>query len=170
MTGATGASTGQRVGRLEVGDAFPEVTAPLVGGGEIVLPDAVRDGWAALLFYRGHWCPYCRGQLADFQRELHRFDDASVRVVALSADPEEEARETVEAHGIDFPVGYGLDPGRVRLEHGAYIGDEGSFVQATGFVLRPGGTVELAVYSTGAVGRLIAADALGLIEYAREHP
>lgn len=156
----------ERVVRIGVGEELPAVTAHRVGGGEIALPDDVAGGWAVLLLYRGYWCPYCRQQLEDFERYLDRFHGADVQVVALSADRKEEARATVEKHGIRFPVGYGLDPIRIRETLGTYLGEEGAYVQATGFVLRPGGRVELAVYSSGAVGRLVAVDVLGLIAYA----
>lgn len=153
--------------RLAMGEPFPSLTASLVEGGRITLPDDVSDGWTVLLFYRGHWCPYCRKQLDDFQRNLDAFRDADVRVVALSADPENEAGRTVEQHRIGFPVAYGLDPAEARDTLGAYLGGDDAFIQATGFVLDPGGLTTLAVYSSGAVGRLVAADVLGLIEYAR---
>ena len=120
-----------------------------------------------LLFYRGHWCPYCRKQLDDFQRSLGRFLEAGARVIALSADPEAEAAATVEAHRIEFPVTYGLDPAAARDTLGTYLGDGDAFIQASGFVLGPGGRTALAVYSSGAIGRLVAADTLGFIEYAR---
>ncbi len=168
MSAAGEAPMRERVVRLGPGEEFPALTASLVGGGVITLPDDVRDGWAVILLYRGHWCPYCRQQLTDFQRKLERFTDASTRVVALSADPEPEARATVEDYGIEFPVAYGLEPDRLAQTIGVYLGGEAEFVQATGFVLRPGGEVELAVYSSGAVGRLVADDVLGLIEYARK--
>lgn len=155
--------------RIEVGDRLPEVRAQLVSGDPIVLPDAVEDGWAVVLLYRGHWCPYCRRQLVDFQRALPKFEAAGVRVLALSADTATDARTTVEVHGIEFPVGYGLAPDEIRARLGAYVAPEGRFIQATGFVLGPGGSVQLAVYSSGAVGRLVAADVLGLIEYAHGH-
>lgn len=157
----------KRVVRVDPGEAFPSVTARKIGGGRVTVPEDVRDGWSVILLYRGHWCPYCRRQLADFQRKLDQFSEADVRIVALSADPEAEARATVEEHGLEFPVGYAVDPPGIRDALGAYLGEDETFVQATGFVLRPGGLVELAVYSSGAVGRLVAADVAGLIEYAR---
>lgn len=120
-----------------------------------------------ILFYRGHWCPYCRKQLEDFQTNLDRFRSNDIKIVALSADPEEEARSTVESNEIHFPVGFGLDAESVRETFGAYLGDDGSFVQATGFVLRPGSRIALAVYSSGAVGRMPARDVLGLIDYMK---
>lgn len=163
-----GALTRERVVHLNVGDPFPTVTARRVGGGEMVLPRDVEADWAVILLYRGHWCPYCRQQLVDFQQNLHRFRAADVRLVALSADAEADAQETVRKHGIQFAVGYGLDPSHAGQALGTYLPKNGGFVQATGFVLRPGGRVELAVYSSGAVGRLVARDVLGLIDYARK--
>lgn len=153
--------------RIEVGERFPTVAARLVGGGDLILPDDVEGDWAVVLLYRGHWCPYCRQQLLDFQRNLDRFQEADVRVAALSSDPESEALATVEQHGIEFPVAYGLDPLRMRETLGTYLAEDATFIQATGFVLRPGGRIALAVYSSGAVGRLVADDVLGLVEYAR---
>lgn len=167
MSAPGNTSTREPTVRLAVGEPFPSLTASLVNGGHITLPDDVSDGWAVLLFYRGHWCPYCRKQLDDFQGRLDRFREADIRVVALSADPEDEANRTVEQHGIDFPVAYGLDPGTARDTLGTYVGTDDAFIQATGFVLGPGGRTTLAVYSSGAVGRLVAADVLGLIQYAR---
>lgn len=73
----------------------------------------------------------------------------------------------MEQHGIEFSVAYGLDPAAARDTLGTYLGADDAFIQATGFVLGPGGRTTLAVYSSGAVGRLVAADVLGLIEYAR---
>jgi hypothetical protein len=42
-------------------------------------------------------------------------------------------------------------------------------VQSTGFVLDPAGRVVVSVYSSGAIGRLVPEDAIGLIRYRREH-
>ena len=40
---------------LVPGDRFPEITLPLVGGGQSVLPRDVSGAWAYILFYRGGW-------------------------------------------------------------------------------------------------------------------
>lgn len=158
----------ERPVRLGPGERFPIVRALCVGGGEIVLPEDVDESWAVILFYRGHWCPYCRQQLQDFQGSLDQFTRANVQVIALSADPEAEAQATVEKHRIQFPVGYGLDPVQIEKTLGTYLGEDDAFIQATGFVLSPGGRTVLAVYSSGAVGRLVAKDVLGLIDYVRK--
>jgi hypothetical protein len=41
------------------------------------------------------------------------------------------------------------------------------FVQSTGFVLSPDGRVVVSVYSSGAIGRLVPEDVIGLITYLR---
>ena len=40
-------------------------------------------------------------------------------------------------------------------------------MQSTGFVLAPNGTMLTAVYSSGAIGRLVPEDVLGLVQYAQ---
>jgi hypothetical protein len=41
-------------------------------------------------------------------------------------------------------------------------------LQATGFVLRPDGTVAVAVYSSTAIGRLVAADTINFLKYLQK--
>ena len=48
---------------------------------------------------------------------------------------------------------------------GGYINDDPPFLHPSGFILRPDGTIVLLVQSSGAIGRLTADDAVGLIQY-----
>ncbi len=41
--------------KLGGGDAFPNISLPLVGGGEINLPSDLDTTYSLILFYRGHW-------------------------------------------------------------------------------------------------------------------
>jgi peroxiredoxin len=150
--------------RLEKGGVFPTLRARRVGGGELTIPDDLCGQWGVLLFYRGHWSASCRRQLIDFQDLIQPFSKAGARVVALSADDEEHARRTAEEHELTFPVLYGLDVVEMRDRFGAYIHQDPSYVQAMAVVLRPDGTVAQAVYSTGSIGRLVAADTVGWIK------
>jgi hypothetical protein len=43
------------------------------------------------------------------------------------------------------------------------------YLQSTGFVRAPGGRVAVSVCSSGAVGRLVPGDVIGLVRYLREH-
>lgn len=150
------------------GQQFPTMTASRVGGGEMTIPQDLEGRWAILLFYRGHWCPYCRQQLMDFQRAQEQLKDIGVEVVALSVDPLEQAQQTIERHRLTFPVLYGLDAHQVAEQIGAFTNDHPLYLQATGFVLLPDGTIALAVYSSGAIGRLVAADTINFIKYLQQ--
>jgi hypothetical protein len=40
---------------LQPGDKFPQLTLPLMRGGEIAIPGDFGPSWAYVAFYRGHW-------------------------------------------------------------------------------------------------------------------
>src|SRR5258708_3982360 len=67
--------------QLSNGEHFPAITASRVGGGEMSIPEDLAGRWAVLLFYRGHWCPYCRQQLLDFQRARAQLNELVVHLV-----------------------------------------------------------------------------------------
>jgi peroxiredoxin len=154
---------------LANGQQFPTITASRVGGGEMTIPQSTEGKWTVLLFYRGHWCPYCRQQLIDFQRSLEQLHEIGAEVVALSVDPIEKAQETVEKHNLTFPVLYGLNAHEIAQKIGANINEDPLFLQSTDFVLQPDGKIALSVYSSGAIGRLVASDTIKFTKYLQEH-
>ena len=48
---------------------------------------------------------------------------------------------------------------------GAYYDTTKKFIHATGFLLRPDKTIEVACYSTGPIGRFVAQDVLKLVTF-----
>ncbi len=90
-----------------------------------------------------------------------------VRVVALSVDSEEDAQKMVDRHNLTYPVLYGLDARETMETIGGYINEAPPFLHPSGFILRPDGSIVLLVQSSGAIGRLIAKDTLGVIQYVR---
>lgn len=154
---------------LNNGDAFPDITLDLVGGGTVTIPADLAGSYAAVLIYRGSWCPYCNAQLAAFSRALDALTGLGVKVAALSVDDEETSAALVAKHKLRFPVGHSADAGKVAAATGAYVNDEPHYLQSTGFVLAPDGTVRVAVYSSDAIGRLVADDVAGYIRYLTEH-
>ncbi|WP_462188169.1 redoxin domain-containing protein, partial [Frankia sp. CcWB2] len=132
--------------RLDNGQLFPKVQVPKVGGGSLCLPEDLAGHFGVVLIYRGSWCPYCNAQLAAFQRAGDALTDLDVRVAALSVDDEESGRRLVDKHRIDFPVGHSADVDGIAEATDAYINDESSgdprrYLQSTGFVLAPNGSV-----------------------------
>lgn len=153
--------------QLHNGEQFPAVDVSAVGGGRISLSDDLAGSYGVVLIYRGSWCPYCNAQLAAFSRATDTLAALDVRVVALSADGEPEATALVDKHAITFPVGYGADVDKLADVTGAYTNDDPHYLQSTGFVLGPDGRILVAVYSSGAIGRLVADDVVGMIRYLK---
>ena len=150
------------------GDPFPAVTVKLPGDGSLQLPDALAGDFAVVLFYRGSWCPYCNSQLRAFQRSLDSLTSLGAKIVALSVDDEATTQDLIAKHGLQFPVGHSADARAVANATGAFVNDDPLYLQSTGFVLDRRGRVVVSVYSSGAIGRLVPEDVIGLIRYLGE--
>jgi peroxiredoxin len=154
---------------LTPGDQFPRLTITTAEGEELILPDAFAGDFAVVLFYRGAWCPYCNAQLRAFERASQTLADTGIRVVALSVDDQEATAALVAKHKLTFPVGYGADAPAVAALTGAFVNPDPVYLQSTDFVLDPAGNVVVSVYSSGAIGRIVPDDVIGLVRYLREH-
>ena len=150
---------------LNPGDHFPPITITPVDGEPIDLPDALAGHFAVILFNRGSWCPYCNAQLRAFQRDAEKLDGVDVKVVSLSVDDEATARELIAKHGLMFPVGHSAGAAAIHEATGAFVSADPVYLQSTGFVLDPDGNVVVSVYSSGAIGRLVPDDVVGLVNY-----
>jgi peroxiredoxin len=133
------------------------------------LPDDLAGQFGAILFYRGSWCRYCNAQLSAFQRALDELADNGALVVALSVDDEATSVDLVAKRGLRYPIGHSAAARAIAAATGALVNDDPVYLQSTGFLLDPGGRVMVSVYSSGAIGRLVPSDVLGLIRYLREH-
>jgi peroxiredoxin len=153
--------------RLNNGDAFPILTLDTVGDGALSVTHHLAGSHGAVLFYRGLWCPYCNMQLSVFARAKEKLDELGIRVVAVSVDNRGDAMTLVEKHSLNFPVGYGVNADKIAVSTGAYVNDSPRYLQSTGFVLDPSGKVITAVYSSGAIGRLVAEDVIGFVRYVK---
>jgi len=154
---------------LQPGDRFPAVPVAVAGDDALLLPDALAGHYGVVLLFRGAWCPYCNAQLHAFQRAQERLAALDIRVVALSVDDAETTARLIAHHGLTFPVGHSADPAALHDALGAFVNPEPAHLQSTGFVLDPDGRVLVAVYSSGAIGRLVPDDVIGLVRYLREH-
>lgn len=95
---------------------------------------------------------------------MDAFTDLKVKILAASVDSLEESVKTVNKLKLTYPVAFGLKAEEISRVTGAFYKEEKNFLHATGFLLNRNGTVIVAVYSTGAIGRLTAADSLKVID------
>lgn len=105
--------------------------------------------------------------MADFNGRLADLAERDIKIVAASIDSEADAERFRSEGGFEVPIGYGLDLETVGAAVGAFYDPDRPCLHATGFVLRPDGTIVTAVYSTGPIGRLTAADSIGHIDFHR---
>lgn len=150
---------------LRNGEPFPNITVDLVGGGHILLPTDLAGSFGVVLFYRGSWCPYCKAQLTAFSRAYDELTALGLKIVALSVDDEATSATFATSLGARFPIGHSADVDRIAALTGAYTNDSPKYFQTTGFILDPDGAVITAVYSSGAIGRLVPADVAGFVRY-----
>lgn len=105
---------------LQPGQALPQTTLPLVGGGETRLGDG--DGWRMVVVYRGKHCPICKTYIGGLNAMLDDFRGAGVDVIAVSGDPQEKAEAQARDEGWTFPVAYGLSVEQMKAL-GLYVSD-----------------------------------------------
>jgi peroxiredoxin len=154
---------------LNPGEPFPRLTISTTDDQTLTIPDAFAGDFGVVLFYRGSWCPYCNAQLRAFERAGETLAAAGVKVAALSVDDNEATAALVARHKLTFPVGYGAVAPAIASLTGAFVNPDPVYLQSTGFVLDPAGKVIVSVYSSGAIGRLVPDDVVGLVRYLREH-
>ncbi len=71
----------------------------------------------------------------------------------------------VDHHKLTYSVLYGLNAREIAATIGGYINEEPLYLHPSGFILRPNGTIVLLVQSSGAIGRLVANDTIGLTQH-----
>lgn len=150
---------------LQNGQLLPAFETPAVGGGMLRIPQDLKGSYGVVLIYRGAWCPYCQTQLAGFERSSSKLAEAGIKVIALSVDDEATTIGTIEKHKLSFPVGHSADADTVASITGAYTNVDPRYLQTTGFLIDPDGRMVNAVYSSGPIGRLVAEDVLGVVNY-----
>ena len=89
--------------------------------------------------------------------------------MAGSVDKLQDTLKIVNELNLSFPVAYGLNLQATISSIGGFYEPEKQFLQPSGFLIRPGCSLEVAVYSSGPVGRLDADNALSLVRYYRQN-
>lgn len=155
---------------LKNGQIFPELRIPALGGGTLNLPGDLAGSYSVILIYRGHWCPFCNEQMAAFANASEALAQAGIKVVAFSVDDEAATADFVQKHHIPFRIGHSANVGTVVGATGAYDTQSptrGHFLETTGFVLAPDGTIVNAVYASRAIGRLVPGDVIRLVAFMK---
>jgi len=145
-------------GQLKNGDMFPDLVISKVGGGMLRPANDLDEKNRVILIYRGHWCPFCNEQIAAFAQAASVLSEAEIDVTAFSVDDEAASAVFAAKHHWPFPLGHSADVEAIVESTGAYDMHHpnlGHFLETTGFILAPDGSIVNAVYSTRAIARLL---------------
>jgi peroxiredoxin len=87
------------------GERLPPVALPDQTGRLVEIDPASSGERAMVVFVRSvGWCPYCRTQVAELQRNLPAFRAAGVQPYVITPDPAEVIAQFTTNHGVTIPV------------------------------------------------------------------
>jgi peroxiredoxin len=93
------------------GEPMPLFVLPDESGRLVALPSLLERGPVAVMFFRGHWCPYCRLNVRAVIKAYDRIKALGADVVAIMPETQEYAAEFKSEAGAPFPVLTDLDNG-----------------------------------------------------------
>jgi len=86
----------------EPGQLAPDFTVVDLNERPFTLSSWRGNGPTVLIFYRGHWCPFCRKQLVRLQANLDGFRRRGARLVLLSIDEPVLSRALADELGLEY--------------------------------------------------------------------
>ncbi len=93
------------------GEAMPPFMLPDEAGRLVSLPSLLAKGPLAVMFFRGHWCPYCRLNVRAVIEAMEGIKAVGGQVVAIMPETQAFAGKFKSDSGAPFPVLTDLDNG-----------------------------------------------------------
>ena len=107
------------------GGVMPPFILPDETGRLVSLASLLKQGPVAVMFFRGHWCPYCRLNVRAVIEAKDRITAAGGRVVAIMPETQAFAGQFKSDSGAPFPVLTDLDNGyALSLNLAIWLGAE----------------------------------------------
>jgi peroxiredoxin len=107
------------------GQPMPPFILPDERGRLVALPSLIERGPVAVMFFRGHWCPYCRLNVRAVIKVYDRIKALGAEIVAITPETQEYAKEFKSEAGAPFPVLTDLDNGyALSLNLAIWLGAE----------------------------------------------
>lgn len=106
--------------------------------------------------------------MVDFATHARPFIDAGIKVVFASVDSIDKTATLKQGLHVGFPMLAEVDAEATAAALGSFVQTgERTFLHATGFLLKPDGTIDTAVYATGPIGRLNPSEVLRMVAFRK---
>jgi len=92
------------LGGLMEGSQAPNFIGVDQNGNSVELKELLKEGKVVVVFYRGFWCGICNRALSEFETELKSITDKGAKVIAITTESNESAKNTIEKNDLTFSV------------------------------------------------------------------
>lgn len=151
--------------KLQNGDLFPDIDLSVLDRGPTKLSEIASGSWTLVHVYRGEWCPTCQAYFDRVAGARAEIAEVGLRIVAISADPEEKVRATRDAHALWFPMAYGA-PLSLAADLDIYADRDRNFLQPAFFVLDPERRIRHASIQSGGMARPAIEELVAIVSAA----
>ncbi|SFJ77373.1 peroxiredoxin-like family protein [Bradyrhizobium sp. Gha] len=93
------------------GEVMPRFVLPDENGRLVTLGSLIARGPVAVMFFRGHWCPYCRLNVSAVIQAQDRIEALGAQIVAIMPETQEYTEQFKAESAAPFPVLTDLDNG-----------------------------------------------------------
>ena len=148
----------------------PNLEVNLINGSSWRLSEQSPENFTLIVFYRGLHCPICKTYLEELQKNISKFIDKGVNVLALSSDTEEKANEAFDKWDMgDIPLGYNFPIEEAR-KWGLYISkgikkEPDTFIEPGLFLIKPDQSLYFSSVQTMPFARPDFKDVLSAISF-----
>jgi peroxiredoxin len=94
----------------KIGDSMPSFVLPDESAQKVSLEELLDRGPVAVIFHRGHWCPYCRVNINALM-EAHKALPAGAEIVAIMPDRQKFVADLKRQSQVPFPILIDADNG-----------------------------------------------------------
>jgi peroxiredoxin len=109
----------------KIGELMPSFAMPDETGRIVTLEGLLADGPLAMVFHRGHWCPYCRISTRALAEAHDRIEAAGARLAAIMPERQKYAATFKTEGKMRYPVLTDIDNGyALSLNLAIWVGEE----------------------------------------------
>ncbi len=89
---------------LFINSKAPDFKGKDQSNNDIRLKDLLKKGKVVLVFYRGHWCPYCSRYLKQLEDSLQLVKEKGATLLAITPEKPESVAKTVEKTSAEYSI------------------------------------------------------------------